>query len=73
MLILWSTLLLPVEQEILVRYDSNVVYWPAAWMKSGGYNNEAVPVEWWISFSVSSAGIMWCMRYPVSSRVVYAD
>ncbi len=71
MLIVWNTQLLPSEQRILVRYDSHVVYWPASWMKGCGYS-EAVPVEWWISFSVSSAGLMWCMHYPEHSRIVYS-
>lgn len=71
MLIIWNTQLLPVEQQLLVRYDQRVVFWPASWMKQMGYN-EAIPIEWWISFSMSSAGMLWCMRYPEYSRIVYS-
>lgn len=63
---------MPKDQAQLVVVDPRVVFWPAAWMKDLGYSS-AVPVEWWISFSRSSSGIMWCMRYPEYSRVVYVE
>lgn len=72
MLIIWNTLLLPEEQRELVQVDSQVHYWPACYMKGIGYN-AVVPIEWWISFSRASFGVLWCIKYPIHSRVVYSE
>lgn len=71
MLVIWNTLLLPKEQLELCAVDPRVKFWPASWMKSLGYN-EAMPIEWWISFSSQRSGLIWLMRHPGSSRVVYS-
>ncbi len=63
---------MPKEQQQLVVVDPRVAFWPASWMKDLGYS-QAVPVEWWISFSCTKAGLVWCLRYPEYSRVVYVD
>lgn len=65
-------MLLPKEQQELVVVDPRVVFWPACWMKSWGYN-EVVPIEWWISFSSSRSGLMWIMRHPNNVRMIYYD
>jgi len=70
MLIVWSSLLVPEDQLYLRNLDPRVVYWPASYMR-GGYNH-VVPIEWWISFSSSSHGLMWLMGHSQFSRVVYS-
>lgn len=63
-------MLLPVEQRELIVVDPRVVFWPACYMKDLGYN-QAVPIEWWISFSSGSNGLLWLMRHPEHSRIIY--
>lgn len=71
MLIIWNTLLLPEYQRELVYVDTRVQYWPACYMKECGYN-VAIPIEWWISFSRVSFGIVWCIKHPEHSKIVYS-
>jgi len=62
--------MLPADQQQLVRVDPKVIFWPACYMKDGGYN-VAIPIEWWISFSRRQSGLLWIMQYPEHSRVIY--
>lgn len=72
MLIIWDTILLPRDRERLVVVDPRVVYWPASYSRK--YNVEvSVAVEWWISFSSRSSGVMWLLERPEHSRVVYTN
>lgn len=70
MLVMWQTLLSSVHECELVVLDRRVCYWPCSWME--GYSDR-IAIEWWISFSSSAAGIMWNLKYPEYSRVVYFD
>jgi hypothetical protein len=66
---MWNTLLEIEYQRQLLLLDSRVNFWPASWMKDSGYNS-AIPIEWWISFSNNSAGLIWSIKYPTNSRVI---
>lgn len=73
MLVLWEYYLKPEDQVFLQGIDPRVNFWPAAWYKGLGIYNHAVPIEWWISFSLSQAGLVWCMKYPQFTRVIYPE
>ncbi len=70
MLIFWNTILLPCQQQELLALDPRAVYWPASWAATGLYS-AAVPLDWWISFSLVNPGLIWIMRHGLHSRVVY--
>lgn len=69
MLIRWSQQLLPDRESRLRFIDPRVQYWAAAWSQAG-YNG-CIPIEWWISFSSSSKGLVWVMEWSESVVVVY--
>lgn len=73
MLIVWADTLWLAQQEQLRRIDALVSYWPRSWARCGVGYNEAIPVDWWISFSRSQCGLLWIMRYPDVVTVIYQD
>jgi hypothetical protein len=72
MLIVWLTILPPEDQQQITYIDPRAKYWPRNWAEGLGYN-EAIPIDWWISFSQGKYGLIWIMRYPQWSRIVYQD
>jgi hypothetical protein len=71
MLIVWESLLLPAEQSYIVQIDPRASFWPYRYFSSE--YNAAVPIEWWISFSDPGAGIIWILKKPEHSRVIYTS
>lgn len=72
MLVLWTSLLVPKDQDYLRFIDPYVQYWPCSYYKGGGYSS-CVPIEWWISFSQEKYGIYWLISRGQYSKVVYRE
>lgn len=72
MLIVWNTLLVPDQQDYIHSIDSRAAYWPRSWQFNLTYNRSEIS-EWWISFSRSQRGLLWVLKYPEYSRVIYFD
>lgn len=72
MLLIYRYSLTIPDQELLLRIDSRVQYWVRSWVGSGLYNH-AVPIDWWISFSSSSHGLIWVMQRGEYSEIVYSE
>lgn len=70
MLIVWTTLLIPRDQQQLQIIDPRVHFWPRAWTPVEVYN-AAIPSEWYISFSHNKYGLIWVLKRPEHSRIVY--
>lgn len=68
MLVYWNTVLSVDQQDELLVLDSRVSFWPNVWMES--YSGR-MPIEWWISFSKSSAGLVWVVKYPELIKIKF--
>jgi hypothetical protein len=72
MLIIWDTVLLPEQEHYLHWVDSGVHYWPRSQYQLDMFQ-EPRPTDWWISFTRSTSGLVWVMRYSEHSRIVYYE
>lgn len=71
MLLVWESKLVPSDQQLLVRIDPLVSYWPNRYW-SDGYN-QCVPIEWWISFSSKKFGLLWLIDHSEFSKIIYIN
>lgn len=72
MLLIYRSQLTVPDQELLVSIDRHVHYWVRSWVRSGVYNS-AVPIDWWISFTSSRSGLIWCIHRGSVCEIVYAE
>lgn len=72
MLIIWNHVLLPQDQEELYQLDSHVNFWPRSWTHMEIELN-IDPKSWWISFSQKGSGLIWIIRRPEHSLVIYKN
>jgi hypothetical protein len=69
MLIIWHTeLVIPLRSE-LTATDPRVSFWP----KGSVIRPEDPVLDWWISFSRAQYGVIWVLRHPDYSEIIYAD
>lgn len=72
MLIIWHSELWVPMQEYLISLDTHASYWPRSYVHTKIYD-AAIPLDWWISFSHPKFGIVWMLKYPEYSEIVYKD
>lgn len=72
MLIIWNNELLISDQDLLYAIDQKVRFWPRSWTPIE-IENGLDPTSWWISFSKSSFGLLWIVKKPVYSKIIYCE
>jgi len=68
MLLVWHYQLIDQYLEFLRSIDRRAVYWPRSSIDHLDYT-----YEWWISFSSSQSGLVWVMRFPQYSEIIYRE
>lgn len=71
MLIIWHTQLDQEQEYQLTRLDLAVHYWPRSRVMRDLELEQTT--DWWISFSHCRFGMIWVLRYPRYSQIVYGD
>lgn len=72
MLIVYHSRLLDEDQQLLVRIDPRVHFWPRSWRYDYHYDF-SLATEFLISFSRSHTGLIWIMLRPEHSEIIYKD
>lgn len=69
MLLVYLEPLVVEQQQILVRWQDQVKYWPRSWSQQDAYN-AAIPTDWWLLFSQELLAAQWLIMYPDRTRIV---
>lgn len=70
MLIVWENKLLISDKDLLHCLDNRVRYWPRSWTPIE-IELKVDPSSWWISFSSPNAGLIWMVKKPEFTRVIF--